>query len=220
MVPPTPGASHALKDPRSNRDKAVQQVMRNAIFVWLQESQFQGTISRQTLLSPTAKDFRGIFEHFIGLLDPTYTFGEKGKKFEDEVVTILKAHAYPFAESLDKKWLAAPASMHSWPSLLAMLHWLTELSKVRLKLRKISCMLSMIARAIQARYAYLDSTEPTLQDIDQVPENFDDENHHAALAFLYYSDAYGVFLSGADDFSEQDQYLEQRYGKCQKANSI
>lgn len=45
-----------------------------------------------------------------------------------------------------------------------------------------------------------------------MPDNFDDDNHHAALAFLYYSDAYGVFLSGADDFSEQDQYLEQRYG--------
>ena len=51
-----------------------------------------------------------------------------------------------------------------------------------------------------------------MQALEHVPENFDDENHHAALAFLYYSDAYGVFLSGADDFSEQDQYLEQRYG--------
>lgn len=134
MIPPTPGAgaNHAMKDPRSNRDKAVQQVMRNVIFAWLQETQFQGTISRQTLLSPTAKDFRGIFEHLIGLLDPMYTFGEKGKKFEDEVVPILKAHSYPFAESIDKKWLAAPASMHSWPSLLAMLHWLTELSKVHI----------------------------------------------------------------------------------------
>ncbi|THH04485.1 hypothetical protein EW145_g5494 [Phellinidium pouzarii] len=188
MLPPTPGPSHTLKDPRNNRDKAFQQTMRNVIFAWLQESQFQGTISRQTLLSPTAKDFRGIFEHLIGLLDPTYSFGERGKKFEDEVVPILRAHHYPFAESIDKKWLAAPASMHSWPSLLAMLHWL-------------------------ARYAYLDSAEPTLQDLEHVPENFDDENHHAALAFHYYSDAYGVFLSGADDFSEQDQYLETRYAR-------
>ena len=42
--------------------------------------------------------------------------------------------------------------------------------------------------------------------------NFDDENHHKALEFNYYSDAYGTFLAGADDFSEQDQYLERRYG--------
>ena len=120
-----------MKDPRNTRDKAYQQTMRNIIFSWLQESQFQGTISRQTLLSPTAKDFRGIFEHLIGLLDPAYIFGDKGRKFEDEVILLLKAHHYPFADNIDKKWLAAPASMHSWPSLLAMLHWLAELSKVR-----------------------------------------------------------------------------------------
>ena len=131
IVPPTPGASHVQKDPRNTRDKAYQQTMRNVIFSWLQESQFQGTISRQTLLSPTAKDFRGIFEHLIGLLDPAYMFGDKGRKFEDEVILLLKAHHYPFADNIDKKWLAAPASMHSWPSLLAMLHWLAELSKVR-----------------------------------------------------------------------------------------
>lgn len=132
MIPPTPVVpSHTLKDPRNNRDKAVQQQMRNTIFSWLQESQFQGTISRQTLLSPTAKDFRGIFEHLINLLDPMYIFGEKGRKFEDEVVPLLKACQYPFADSIDKKWLAAPASMHSWPSLLAMMHWLVELCKVK-----------------------------------------------------------------------------------------
>lgn len=131
MIPPTPMVpSHTQKDPRNNRDKAVQQQMRNTIFSWLQGSPFPGTISRQTLLSPTAKDFRGIFEYLIGLLDPSYSFGEKGRKFEDEVVPLLKAFQYPFADSIDKKWLAAPASMHSWPSLLAMIHWLAELSKV------------------------------------------------------------------------------------------
>ena len=130
MLPPTPLPSHSLKDPRNIRDKGYQQTLRNTIFAWLQESQFQGTISKQTLLSPTAKDFRTIFEHFVRLLDPTYSFGENGRRFDDEVVLILKAHRYPFADNIDKKWLAAPASMHSWPSLLAMLHWLAELSKV------------------------------------------------------------------------------------------
>lgn len=56
------------------------------------------------------------------------------------------------------------------------------------------------------------SGDPTLQDIDQVPENFDDSNHHTAIAFYYCSDAYGVFLDGVDDFKEQDQFVEDRYG--------
>lgn len=130
MLPPTPGPSHTHKDPRNARDKAVQQAMRNVIWTRLQESQFQGVISRQTLLSPTAKDFRGIFEHFLVLIDPAYKAIENGKKFEDEVINILKVLHYPFVDAIDKKWLAAPASMHSWPSLLAMLHWLAQISKV------------------------------------------------------------------------------------------
>ena len=141
MLPPTPGpASHTLKDPRNIRDKAVQVNMRNTIYQWLQETEFPGTISKQTLLSPTAKDFRQIFEHLVSLLDPSFEFAAEAtqgqgrdktaKKFEDDVLLVLKAHHYPFADAIDKKWLAAPASMHSWPQLLACLHWLVGMTKV------------------------------------------------------------------------------------------
>lgn len=64
----------------------------------------------------------------------------------------------------------------------------------------------------QARLQYLDSGHPTLQESTEVPEEFDDPNHHQALAFEYYTDAYGFFLEGADVFEEQDQILENRYG--------
>ena len=141
MLPPTPGpASHALKDPRNIRDKAVQASMRNTIHEWLQETEFPGILSKQTLLSPTAKDFRQIFEHLVSLLDPatdlSFETGQgqnrdkNAKRFEDEVLLILKSHHYPFADAIDKKWLAAPASMHSWPQLLACLHWLVGMSRV------------------------------------------------------------------------------------------
>lgn len=64
----------------------------------------------------------------------------------------------------------------------------------------------------QARLQYLDSGHPTLQESTEVPEEFDDPNQHQALAFEYYTDAYGFFLEGADVFEEQDQILENRYG--------
>jgi len=64
----------------------------------------------------------------------------------------------------------------------------------------------------QARLQYLDSGHPTLQESTEVPEEFDDPSHHQALAFEYYTDAYGFFLEGADVFEEQDQILENRYG--------
>ena len=46
-----------------------------------------------------------------------------------------------------------------------------------------------------------------------MPEEFDDPNHHQALAFEYYTEAYGFFLDGADAFEDQDQVLENRYGR-------
>lgn len=56
------------------------------------------------------------------------------------------------------------------------------------------------------------SDDPTLQEYEQVPDSFEDPNHHAAIAFRYYSDAYGAFLSGTDDFTEQKDELKARYG--------
>lgn len=133
MIPPTPGPRHALKDPRNIRDKPTQTAMRAAIFTWLNETDYDGGLTTKTLGNPSAKDFRGIFMHLVYLLDSSFVFGEKGRKFEDEVLVISKAHQYPFADAIDKKWLTTPSSPFSWPSLLAMLHWVTELSKVCLQ---------------------------------------------------------------------------------------
>lgn len=59
---------------------------------------------------------------------------------------------------------------------------------------------------------YCDSSEPSLQLPEHVPDIFDDPDHQHALALQYYNDAYNVFLSGRDDFSVQDANLEERYG--------
>ena len=65
----------------------------------------------------------------------------------------------------------------------------------------------------KARAAYLKSNDPTLQNVEQIPDDFNEEHHHNALAMQYIADAYGAFLSGADDFTEQDRFLEERYGE-------
>jgi kinetochore protein NDC80 len=58
-----------------------------------------------------------------------------------------------------------------------------------------------------------DPADPTLQIPEHVPENFSDELHHWTLAFDYYSNAYGAFLFGKDEFPEEREALEQRYGE-------
>lgn len=135
---PTPMAMihQPSKDPRAYREKSVQQMMRGVILSVLQNSGFQGNATAKMLASPTAKEFRAIFEHFVSILDGGRAITGK---FEDEFVLILKDLRYPFADALDKKWLAAPASMHSWPSLVAALHWMANLAEVRPPERSSLC---------------------------------------------------------------------------------
>lgn len=84
----------------------------------------------QTLANITGREYRNIFQYLYSMLDPGYPF-EPQARFEDEFIQALKCIRYPFVGQVDPKWLAAPASMHSWPSLLGVLHWLTVMCKVR-----------------------------------------------------------------------------------------
>jgi len=122
-----PASSQTIKDTRPLRDRPYQLKMRQDIHSWLQCTGYE--ISMQTLANITGKDFRSIFHHLVGMLDPWHPFNP-ASRFEDEFLPALRALKYPFVSQVDNKWLAAPASMHSWPFLLGMLHWLAEMGKV------------------------------------------------------------------------------------------
>lgn len=184
-----PAGVQTVKDPRPLRDKQYQARMRQDILAYLQANEFDITMS--TLTNIQGKDYRAIFEFLILTLDPYHLFNQP--RFEDEFVPALKAVRYPFAHLIDNKWLAAPASMHSWPSLLGCLHWLVEMCKLR--------------------GDYINSEHPTLQDPSRVPEEFDDPWDHAALAFSYFEETYTLWLDLVDDFAESNQALEDRYAK-------
>ena len=67
----------------------------------------------------------------------------------------------------------------------------------------------------------MSSGHPTLQDPTLVPDEFDDMNHHLALALDHNATAYEVFLQGQDVFPEQEKLLEERYGTTfQQLSSI
>ncbi|KAI0253943.1 HEC/Ndc80p family-domain-containing protein [Lactifluus subvellereus] len=183
-------AIQPLKDSRPLRDRQYQTKMRQDIVSWLQSTEYD--ISMQTLMNITGKEYRNIFQYLLSMLDPGYPFDPQAR-FEDEFILALKCIRYPFVGQLDPKWLAAPASMHSWPSLLGVLHWLTVMCKGRLH--------------------YMESEHPTLQFSDIIPEEFDDPNHHAALAFDYFAESYEAFFSGSDIFEDQQRKLEERYAK-------
>ncbi|EMD38609.1 hypothetical protein CERSUDRAFT_135519 [Gelatoporia subvermispora B] len=184
------GSQTMLKDSRPLRDKPYQAKMRQDVVTWLHSNGYD--VAPQILQAITGKDFRMVFQTLINILDPTWPFSPD-QRFEEQFLPPLRALRYPYVGQLDVKWLVTPSAMHTWPPLLAMLHWLSELGRARLH--------------------YLESKDITLQDPSLVPDEFDDMNHHQALALDYYMEAYEVFLQGMDAFPEQDRALEERYAQ-------
>ena len=125
-----PAAVQTLKDTRPLRDRQYQTKMRQDVVSWLQSTEYD--ISMQTLANITGKEYRNIVQYLFSMLDPGYPFDPQAR-FEEEFISALKCLRYPFVGQVDPKWLAAPASMHSWPSLLGVLHWLVVMCKVRRK---------------------------------------------------------------------------------------
>ncbi|KAG7093794.1 hypothetical protein E1B28_007439 [Marasmius oreades] len=188
---PAQPSSSQPKDPRPIRDKNFQARERAEIYSYLKDNPPQD-FTIQKLTNVTGKDYRCIFEHLVQTINPMCLI-EGQTRFEDVFIPTLKALRYPWVNSLDNKWLAAPASMHSWPSLLGVLHWLVEMCK-------------MVEE-------YFNSGHPTLQDTRIIPDEFDDPNHHAALALEYYQDSYIIWLDHVDEFIEPNQQIEDRYAR-------
>ncbi|KAJ7285626.1 HEC/Ndc80p family-domain-containing protein [Mycena rebaudengoi] len=188
-APPAPG-SQTLKDSRPLRERSFQTQMRQEISSYLKSAGYE--ISLATLNNIQGKDYRAIFDFLVLVLDPCHPLNQNAR-FEDEFVPALKALRYPFAHMIDNKWLAAPASMHSWPALLGVLHWLVEACKIRA--------------------LYETSGDPTLQICSDIPEEFDDPWDHQALAVEYYAQAYTIWLDNVDEFVEPNQTLEDRYAR-------
>lgn len=113
-----------LRDPRNIRDKGFIIASIKLMIEFLAKTGYEKPISQKILTSPSAKDFQYIFRYLYLQLDPSYEFD---KKFEDEVLLLIKQIRYPFANDISKSQLAAVGSLHTWPVLLGMLHWLVEL---------------------------------------------------------------------------------------------
>lgn len=122
-----PPSSLTTKDSRPLRERSFQSTMKQDICAYLKGAGYE--IALATLNNIQGKDYRAIFDFLVSTLDPCHPLNASAR-FEDEFVPALKALRYPFAGGIDNKWLAAPASMHSWPALLGVLHWLVECCKV------------------------------------------------------------------------------------------
>ncbi|KZT11476.1 uncharacterized protein LAESUDRAFT_272490 [Laetiporus sulphureus 93-53] len=187
---PLIGSQGSIKDSRPLRERPYQAKMRQEVVTWLTSNGCD--VSSQILQNITSKDFRVVFQHLVCIVDPEWSFNPD-QRFEEQFMHLLREFHYSYFGQLDIKTLATPGAMHTWPLLLGVLHWLSELGKERLH--------------------YLDSQDPTLQDSSLIPNEFDDIDHHQALAIDHYARAYQVFLDGKDVFPDQERILEDRYAR-------
>ncbi|KAF8710786.1 HEC/Ndc80p family, partial [Rhizoctonia solani] len=194
----------AVKDTRPIRDKSFQLMCANEVLDYLQQRQFKYPITLKTLTSPTNKDFQTIFIFLINdVIDPNFQWGRAGRKMEDDIILLLKDHRYRSADTISKSSLAAVGSMHAWPNVLAMLHWLVNLSL--LKLRFMDSM------------AENDPWLPAPVDPDGKPSS---ECEPDAVIDDYIAATYKLYLSGEDQFPEQLQVLEDFFDRRSEAANV
>ena len=163
-------------DPRPIGDKAFQQDCIKQLTQFLMQSGYEYPISNKSLARPSGKDFSNIVSFMLRKVDPTFQDGTM--KFEDEVAMNFKALGYPFPVS--KTALVAAGSPHTWPALLAALHWLME-------------RLELVSNAVQDNLNESIRFE-SLEELEQKTDK---------AFFKYLSSAYTAFLRGDAQATEQ-----------------
>jgi len=125
-----------VSDPRQIRNPTFQKQCRDQLTEYLHSYRCNLPLTSKTLISPTTKEFQSIFKWLVTSPDalgyqPSGSALEVGAKgFEAECVQVLKDLKYP--TDVGKTALGAPGSPTNWPTILVMLVWLSELSKVSL----------------------------------------------------------------------------------------
>ena len=125
-VPPL--SMPVLKDSRL-RSKNARSAMEANLTQFLEETGFtMAGWSSKFVHEPTQSAFVHMFKHIYQVcVDPDYQMGADGKKFEEEVMLLMKEIRYPFVDDLTKTKLTAAGSQQNWPACLALLDWIVHL---------------------------------------------------------------------------------------------
>ncbi|PWN47477.1 hypothetical protein IE53DRAFT_321156 [Violaceomyces palustris] len=126
---PIVGVAH-LKETRPLKERAYRNRMGLTVREYLEKTGFTqtGWDINKGIHEPTQSAFVGMFKHIYSTcIDSSYKMGADGKKFEEEVLIMMKEIKYPACDDLSKTRLAAAGSQSNWPTCLAMLEWLVNL---------------------------------------------------------------------------------------------
>lgn len=186
-------SSGSHKDPRQIREKSWQANAIRTLINFLVQSGYDKPISPKMLQNPSAKDFQSIFKFLYAQFDPNYSFQ---KKFEEEVIYIIRALKYPFVEQISRSHLHAPGSIHSWPLVLAMLEYMVELV--------LAC----------------DELGRQQGDLESNTQAGFSEKMGERLFFDYVTKAYHIWMAGQDDYSQLNEELSRNFDEKNAATLV
>ncbi|TIC62006.1 hypothetical protein E3Q02_03700 [Wallemia mellicola] len=193
-----PPPRHLTRDPRPMRDRNYINELKELVHKHLLECAYPFQITAKTLTSPTTKDFQSMFRFlYTDILDPAFIWAKdfqgKPRKFEEEVMMILRDLRYPVADSISKTQLQAASAQHIWPGMLAMLAWLADMNKT-----------------MQNWYTPDYCDDPQLaHPSDLNPQDI--SNWHEKVSYEYASSTYVAFLQNEDEFPNENAELEEIY---------
>jgi kinetochore protein NDC80 len=138
---PLLGVNQTVKDPRPVREKSFQQQISRTIISFLTSANCPIQLSPKMSSSPpTSQQYWAVVDWLIHQLDPIYPEGKGGAPAvgPTDYIAVLKWLRYPYADAIDKKSLTTVGGLHTWPHLLAALHYLVCLCQV--------CCISLLPR--------------------------------------------------------------------------
>ncbi|TIA89163.1 hypothetical protein E3P81_03058 [Wallemia ichthyophaga] len=194
LPPPRP----LPRDPRPLKDRNYINELKELVHKHLLECGYPFPVTAKTLTSPTTKDFQSMFRFlYTDILDPAFIWAKdfhgKPRKFEEEVLMILRDLRYPVADSISKTQLQAASAQHIWPSMLAMLSWLADMT-----------------RTMQHWYTPDVCDDPQLaHPADIYPPDI--PNWYEKVSYEYASSTYVAFLQNEDEFPNENAELEDIY---------
>lgn len=203
------------KDTRPLRDRSYQEKIRNEIFTFLNNNNFEmetkHLLTDRTLRNPTQKDFMVILMWLFRKIDPGYN---GLSHIESDITTFLKIIQYPYLASITRSQISA-AGGQNWYIFLGLLHWLVE------------C-IELLQKACNDQKS---DDDPYVSIIGEKTDDREEEEDPVDtlndLFHKYVTNAYKLFLMDDDDYDilkkelhlEFDQFSKNINFSIEKANN-
>lgn len=118
------------RDPRPLKDRGFQKQLGQEMLDYLTQNNFEmdmkHSLTQNSMVSPTQKDFNNMFQWLYQRIDPGYKFY---RNIDQEVPPILKALRYPYEKSITKSAISAVGGAN-WSTFLGLLHWMMQLARM------------------------------------------------------------------------------------------